>query len=425
VPRPKPVDTLPLLRLLARSAGTNFPPGTFAQYSNTAYALAEQLVFRVSGQSLSAFLEARVFAPLGMSSTRLLDDYREVFPGRTQAYSRRDSRYYIDMHTGYLGGNGGLQTSVEDFAKWDGMWSNPGGANRALVDTLLVQGKLRNGSTIRYGLGFTYGTFRGLRVINKDGGGGGFNTTYQRFPDQHFAVAVFCNDASADPQNFGESVATIYLGLRQGTDPAVVWADALRAEPRRRVPAKELQEISGLWRNDLNQVGTIEVVGDSVVAPPLVPLGNNRFRLGGVEWTFDLSTTPARVQIRTHDATRMLSAEHLDPPANRPAADYAGDYRADELGFTFTIAAHIADKSPREADASLPELTFSLAGQYLGRLVPKWRDGFELVDANIDGVRVASTEISVEFTRDQRQRVTGLSMRMGDKMRNVRFARLQ
>src|SRR6476660_7443443 len=53
------------LDLVAHQKALNFPPGTEYSYSNTGYALAGLIVQRVSGQSLDAFTQARLFQPLG------------------------------------------------------------------------------------------------------------------------------------------------------------------------------------------------------------------------------------------------------------------------------------------------------------------------------------------------------------------------
>lgn len=58
---------LQLFELITRQQGVNFPAGSEIEYSNTGYGLLAEIVARVSGQSFSSFMEARVFNPLGMS----------------------------------------------------------------------------------------------------------------------------------------------------------------------------------------------------------------------------------------------------------------------------------------------------------------------------------------------------------------------
>ena len=51
--------------------GLLFPPGTEVRYQSMGTALVGEMVQRVTGQSLAEFMAARIFAPLGMSSTSL------------------------------------------------------------------------------------------------------------------------------------------------------------------------------------------------------------------------------------------------------------------------------------------------------------------------------------------------------------------
>jgi CubicO group peptidase (beta-lactamase class C family) len=58
-----------MLAMLARQGRLHFAPGEQFSYTNSGYALLSLVVERVSGQSLPAFTEERLFRPLGMTST--------------------------------------------------------------------------------------------------------------------------------------------------------------------------------------------------------------------------------------------------------------------------------------------------------------------------------------------------------------------
>src|ERR1700689_1094324 len=63
----------------------NFDPGTRWQYSNTNYVIAGQIFEKVAGQPLVAFLRAKIFQPLGMSTPGEITDHE---PGDASAYTR-------------------------------------------------------------------------------------------------------------------------------------------------------------------------------------------------------------------------------------------------------------------------------------------------------------------------------------------------
>ena len=154
------------VRLITRSTNTNFPPGTRTEYSNSAYVLAGELVARVSGRSLGTFLEERIFDPLGMNDTHLMENHRVPIPGRAQGY---DERSHIILWAIDRGGDGGLWTTVEDLARWDHNWQTGAVGGRALTDSLKVRVMIRNDSTIGAGLGGSFSLHRGLWYYTKDG----------------------------------------------------------------------------------------------------------------------------------------------------------------------------------------------------------------------------------------------------------------
>ncbi|MBK8073652.1 MAG: serine hydrolase [Ramlibacter sp.] len=84
-----------ILGLLWAQRQTNFVPGDEELYSNSGYTLLGLIVRRVSGQSLAAFAKARIFDPLGMSSTRFQENYGDLVKGRAYSYYRfRDAWRY-------------------------------------------------------------------------------------------------------------------------------------------------------------------------------------------------------------------------------------------------------------------------------------------------------------------------------------------
>ena len=71
-----------ILGLLWQQRELNFAPGDEQIYSNSGYTLLGLIVKRVSGQSLAAFAQARIFGPLGMAHTRWLPLRRAVVQQR-------------------------------------------------------------------------------------------------------------------------------------------------------------------------------------------------------------------------------------------------------------------------------------------------------------------------------------------------------
>src|SRR5262249_20267708 len=64
---------------------------------------------------------------------------------------------------------------------------------------------------IDYGLGTRIGSYHGHRVFGHTGGGGGFNTILEDFPDDHLTIVVLTNTRSG--QRVAAPVARAALGL--------------------------------------------------------------------------------------------------------------------------------------------------------------------------------------------------------------------
>jgi CubicO group peptidase (beta-lactamase class C family) len=65
----------------------NFAPGTAFGYSNSNYTLLALVVERVSGKSFADFLAERVFRPLGMDHSYVVDDYHRMRAGQAMPYA--------------------------------------------------------------------------------------------------------------------------------------------------------------------------------------------------------------------------------------------------------------------------------------------------------------------------------------------------
>jgi CubicO group peptidase (beta-lactamase class C family) len=62
-----------------------YPPGTSWKYSNLGYVTLGILIHRVTGEFFGDFLQERVFKPLGMLTTRIVDE-ADIIPNRAAGY---------------------------------------------------------------------------------------------------------------------------------------------------------------------------------------------------------------------------------------------------------------------------------------------------------------------------------------------------
>jgi len=184
----------------------DFEPGTRWQYSNTNYVIAGQIVERVSGQPLLAFLRARVFGPLGMTSVVDTDQapLGAGDPMRYMRYALGPPREAPKEGKGWMSAAGELAMNAADLARWDIAMMNRAVLKPASYAELEREVLLANGAPTGYGLGVNVATPGGRRQISHGGEVSGFTARNEVYPDERVAIAVLVN---VDANNASTEIA--------------------------------------------------------------------------------------------------------------------------------------------------------------------------------------------------------------------------
>ncbi len=190
----------------------SFPPGHGWAYSNQGYFLLAMIIEKVSGRRYGDFLKERIFSPLGMKATRMLDQW-EVVPNRAAGYTLRNRRLAHIRRTSQIepGGPEGMLSSAEDLAKWGAALQSERLLKKTSLDHILVPAKLNSGLTHGYGFGWFIDEFRGHRFASHSGSTG---TQILHFPDDSLSVIVLSNmgdTVESDPWSLARVVAEMYL----------------------------------------------------------------------------------------------------------------------------------------------------------------------------------------------------------------------
>lgn len=192
----------------------DFAPGERWSYNNTGYHLLGMLIEKVSGKTYEQFLRERIFVPLGMSETRLIN-YTELVANRANGYSWRNGAYRNarQMNPVVEFATGGLISTVLDMAKWDAALNGERLLKRTTFKEMWKNAKLNNGNVVpSYGLGFGLTPFRGRKRVGHTGGIPGFATALQHFLDEKITVIVLTN--ADQPSGVGEmanEIAAFYF----------------------------------------------------------------------------------------------------------------------------------------------------------------------------------------------------------------------
>lgn len=203
---------------------------------------------RVSGKPLAEFTRESIFIPLGMTSTQWRDDLRRIAPNRAIAYSQGASGIHQDMPFENAHGNGGLLTTVGDLLRWNRNFTEMKVGGPAFVAAEQQLGHLNDDRAIGYAAGLFLLHHHGLPDVSHSGATAGYRGWLARYPGQGLAVAMLCNNGSADPGQLGHAVADVYLASvlsNDATMPSGTHVPAASAP----VGKETLDSFAGLYRS--------------------------------------------------------------------------------------------------------------------------------------------------------------------------------
>ncbi|RLD68311.1 MAG: hypothetical protein DRI98_12010, partial [Bacteroidetes bacterium] len=201
-----------IIEMLKRQEELQNAPGEEYNYNNSAFILLAEIVERISGQTFPEYMEANVFAPLGMTSSLVRPNPAVIIPGASQGYVRDSLGYHEagDLYAAY--GAGGIYTTVEDFSKWMGNFSKPLLGGIELVNRLVTVDTLNNGDTMSYALGIGVDEFRGLTSYSHGGADIAHRAFLVYFPEIDAGVVAMSNNANFNSGGIANEMAELYFG---------------------------------------------------------------------------------------------------------------------------------------------------------------------------------------------------------------------
>ena len=195
-----------------------FPPGTKWSYSNLGYLTLGVMIHRVTGNFYGDMLQARIFRPLGMQTTRIMSE-ADIIPNRASGYrlvkGELKNQEWVSP-TLNTTADGSLYFSILDLARWDAALYTDKLLKRSSLEQMWTVARLNDGqpNSGHYGFGWEITSSHGHRLIDHEGAWQGFKTQISRYVDDKLTVVVLANLAEADPGKIAEHVAEFYLSGR-------------------------------------------------------------------------------------------------------------------------------------------------------------------------------------------------------------------
>jgi CubicO group peptidase (beta-lactamase class C family) len=215
-------------KVLPNYSKLKFEPGDHSEYSNIGYMVLGAIIEKVTGMAYEDYIRQNILQPLGMNHTDFL--YMEKTDSEEAAgshptfnlmtpllyimapsYIRETDWSHLWMKRVYTDQtpSTGLIGSVTDAARLVAAYLNGGVLNsRRILSqesmTTMTYGrqiKSMNEDSLNYrrqGIGWQIYGKSGRWVLTHDGGGPGFSTKIQLYPDEHLGFVLFTNDVTSE-----------------------------------------------------------------------------------------------------------------------------------------------------------------------------------------------------------------------------------
>jgi len=205
----KGLPTTPL-QLIARfrDEPLQLDPGTRWQYSNSGYIILGYIIEQVSGQAYGAFIEDNIFAPLQMDDSGYDHNLEVIATGYTGIGDRWNEADHIDASVPYAAG--ALYSTIEDMYRWDQALYTEQLVPQESLDAMFTPYVGSPIGDYGYGWFITYKHHR--RVVRHGGGGDGFVTVIERYPNDRLTLILLSNRETADIGTTTDTIAEMVFG---------------------------------------------------------------------------------------------------------------------------------------------------------------------------------------------------------------------
>jgi CubicO group peptidase (beta-lactamase class C family) len=173
-------------------------PGERYEYSNVGYYILAEVIHQVSGKPWSEFLHERVFAPLGMTNTRVTT-VTDIIPNRADGHVWNEEKLTKAEDWTTVRPSGAFLSTAVDMAKWEAALQTDRILKPSSKTEMWTPLVLNSGEKYPYGFGWELDDFppgqfiTGVPMIRHEGTIPGFRAAYGRLPKQNLAVIVLSN----------------------------------------------------------------------------------------------------------------------------------------------------------------------------------------------------------------------------------------
>ena len=392
-----------VLDMIYHQNEVNFDPGEEYTYCNTGYLLLAEVVQRATRQSFPEWARANIFEPLEMTNTRFYDDPGEIMTNRALGYMPNKNGGFREIPYAWaVPGPTSLFTTAEDLAKWMKNFTEKQLGGTEVVDQMIQQGILNNGTTLDYAFGLVIDEYKGLKRIQHEGGWSGFRSVLVFFPQQDFGVVILGNLGlgAFSPMPLANRIVDIYL-----SDQLV--SEKTQVRIQKKVNPNIYNHYTGRYVLPLfySKPVNVDILKDNKrlfaqmqgqARVELLPISETTFRVkqADIHVTFvrNEHSEVEEVLTRFGKWKRLLPARKEQSISPSELKKFAGNYHSRELSTTWTVYVHEQQLRAKHSLQEDVRLIYTGANRFVG---DKW--WFQQIEfSHDDNGRIIAFRLSAE-----------------------------
>lgn len=267
----------------------DFVPGDAMIYNNSGYFLLGLVIEKASGMRYEDYIAQRIFAPLGMTSSRYCDQLA-ITPRRAQGYQMNATmtRRAPYFHYKWPYSAGSLCSTAGDMVKWlQGLHGGRVLSARSYQE-MTSPSRLGDGTPVRYGMGVSVGPDEGGRHLVAHGGAiEGYLAWAGWYPEADLSIVVLLNSqGSVSPAALAGGLAAAVLPAPAAPSPARVFTGNASPLPGTYAGPSRGREMVAVVTSSENGIA-VSVNGGP--AAPMAWVEGLTFRVGSNLITFELT----------------------------------------------------------------------------------------------------------------------------------------
>ena len=388
-----PISNEQAVETILSAKQANFKAGTKYQYGNSGFILLAEILKRVYEKPFRILLKEKIFEPLNMTHTSVVDDPNIIVSNKAIAFRKNGEFFSEHMNRQMECGSSNIHTTLDDFIKWSVNFQNPKVGTSSQIERLATKTvSISKDGDLGYGLGYLTETYKGLKTVFHGGGTAGYRAYILHVPEHNLSIVTLGNKESFDGLLVIKDLLELYL------KDYIVESIPVKTS----YSSKELKEFEGVYKTQPGQYWTIKAdeknlyFGDDTNPLPLI--GDGKFEFQYVPTSY-LTFHPNAMEFRIADFNYHYEKIDFNPPIliRKELEKYVGIFKNEEFNTYYQlliaednlIAKHLTNgeitlrplsKNSFYADYPLGELTFQLNSK--GKV-----GGFILSGTNLDNIR--------------------------------------